>query len=146
MSTADPFSYAARAGDGVGISCTECQFFKGPRRWPDQVRTSRCILHSVSLSSFLVEPGYWSGEWFCRDFKSKGRSPQVSVREFRALRRSLVPSTMYLAHDHATLGERSFSQLASVACRKDRLVRYLFRITVPVLLIATVALVSYLSL
>jgi hypothetical protein len=94
MPVKDTFDYAARY-ESVGLDCAFCQHFRGPEKWPDISRISRCELHHVSLAVELREEGYKLWEWFCRDFTDTGRAFTPSVAHFLEIREQLEPEVLY---------------------------------------------------
>jgi hypothetical protein len=94
MPVKDTFEYAAR-WDSVGLSCCFCQHFRGPEKWPDTSRVSRCELHHVSLAIQLRDSCYINYEWICRDFADTGRAFPPSVAHLQQIRERLEPGVLY---------------------------------------------------
>ena len=94
MPIKDTFNYEARY-DSVGLTCSFCRHFLGPKQWPDTARVSRCALHSVSLAIELNESGYMNWEWFCRDFDNAGHAYRPAVEHLQMVSAQLKPSVLY---------------------------------------------------
>jgi len=92
MPIKDTFPYSAR-WDSVGLDCSDCQYFRGPEKWPDTNRVSRCEFHHVSLALELQENGYKLWEWFCRDFA--GEAFPAALAHFHLIREQLEPKVLY---------------------------------------------------
>ncbi len=109
MPVKDPFSYSAR-WDSVGLTCSSCNYFLGPEKWPDLNKISKCQLHKISLSIELRNEGYISSEWFCKQFDNKNAFPKA-VKEFEGIVDILQDGILYQANQSANLVEHKFDEL-----------------------------------
>ena len=111
MPVKDTFEYAAR-WDSVGLDCVYCQHFRGPEKWPDTNRVSRCNLHHVSLAIELRDSCYKNWEWFCHEFADTGRAFPPSVAHFHEIRQQLTSGVLYRFYgDDGYLVEQKMSDL-----------------------------------
>lgn len=94
MPVKDTFPYEDR-WDSVGFDCSDCQHFRGPEKWPDTNRVSRCEFHHVSLALELQENGSKLWEWFCRDFADAGTASRAPLKHFHLIHEQLEPRVLY---------------------------------------------------
>jgi hypothetical protein len=109
MPVKDPFSYSAR-WDSVGLSCSNCNYFSGPDKWPDVDKLSKCQLHKISLAVELRPEGYMNFEWFCKQFDNKNAFPKA-VDELASIVNILQDEILYRAYGNGYLIEYKFSEL-----------------------------------
>lgn len=81
--------------DSIGLSCSSCQFFKSPAKWPDQNHEIYCKFHNVSLAIELRENNFMGGEWFCKNFNDNGKSLKNAVKHFEEIKGSLTDGILY---------------------------------------------------
>jgi hypothetical protein len=115
MPVPDTFSYTAR-WDSVGLDCSSCTHFVGPKTWPDTSRVSSCSLHKVSLEIELSSNGYKYWEWFCSNFSDDGSAYFPAVAHFDEIHGLLKRNVLYrLYSDNGFLIENEISQLPKSA-------------------------------
>jgi len=94
MPVKDTFKYSAR-WDSVGLDCSNCVHFHGPKKWPDIKAESRCMKHNISLRIELNENGFKNGEWFCKSFEDNGSAFTPSFEHFTEIRPQLEENMLY---------------------------------------------------
>jgi hypothetical protein len=109
----DTFPHTAR-WDSVGLDCSGCVHFRGPRAWPDLDRVCSCARHGLSLAVELNSQGFKDGEWFCTSFEASGRArpSDAVIRHLQSIRAELRADVLYgfYAAD-GNLKEHEFSEL-----------------------------------
>ena len=112
----DPFSYAGR-WDSIGLTCSSCEHFAGPDKWPDLDFSARCSLHNISLKILYdsSKSGFLADEYFCHEFSATKRALQKAVDELETVRNELFPRVLYSGYNDSegrkTLREFPFNEL-----------------------------------
>jgi hypothetical protein len=109
----DIFSYSVGWGS-AGVMCSFCKYLKVKEdKVSGEIILCYCALHKLKLDILRNKDGYFSGEYFCKDFSNENPFPQA-VEEFNSIKDQLEENVLYEACQKEYLCMTPFDELEKI--------------------------------